>query len=909
MSHVITFYSYKGGTGRSMALANVAWVLASNGKRVLAIDWDLEAPGLHRYFQPFLTDKELCGQESQGVIDMVIDFAVRTATPVKEGERLSDKWHEVHADFSKWRQKLRWSSGETVRLGKTGTGGIDFVPAGRQGPDYAKRVNHFDWRSFYEKLNGGAFFDAAKRNFDAYDYVLIDSRTGVSDTSGICTVHMPDILVVCFTLNYQSIKGALAVAQSVRDQRPKMPIFPVPMRIDGSEEKLLNRMKNYAAEVFTPLLQPGINVREYWYSMEIPYFARYAYAEKLALFEDRGSITASTLPAMERLTEYLTAGDVRTAKPLPETQRVLALAEFEGITVTPPDKPLSESIEVGPDVFVSYSRLDWRHAAEIDSILRANGLRPFFDRRDLPPGLPWVRALEQAIGAAKAAVVLIGPHGLANTQQYERELAIVRQSRDPTFPVVAAILPGTTIDLPFDFLQVNTWIDFRDVTKVSDAPLELERLLAAVRGRPAFGEVVREATCPYRGLEAFREEDSAFFFGRGSADDWMSPIGQLVLKIREQPFVMVVGRSGSGKSSLIYAGLLPALRLGRDQFWHVLSLRPGSTPLQALAMAFNRRGDDDGAAEYAMKIAREGDRLRTGDPELLSRMIRQELGQAEGKPDRLLLYVDQWEELYAQAPSSADRERSAQHAADVNRFIDLLLNAARTAPVAVVATVRANFYDLLIGHPEIRALLPTRQVLLAAMSRAELESTIVEPAKKVGLNFDPPSLVQRILDDAGEDEGMLPLLQFALKESWALRKDNTITADGYARSGGVREAIRVTAERTFEALSAEDQQAARQLFLRLVTPGEGAGGQPRPRGDAYRPDAAQDCGDICRAGDTAIGDGIGPCGAANSRGRPRGTDPDLAAAARLDRCQPRETAGAGGGGAGQGRVGTTGTAR
>jgi hypothetical protein len=74
--------------------------------------------------------------------------------------------------------------------------------------------------------------------------VLIDSRTGVSDTSGICTVHMPDTLVVCFTLDYQSIKGALAVAQSVRDQRPKMRIFPVPMRIDGSEEKLLNRMKN-----------------------------------------------------------------------------------------------------------------------------------------------------------------------------------------------------------------------------------------------------------------------------------------------------------------------------------------------------------------------------------------------------------------------------------------------------------------------------------------------------------------------------------------------------------------------------------------------------------------------------------------------------------------------------------------
>ena len=186
-----------------------------------------------------------------------------------------------------------------------------------------------------------------------------------------------------------------------------------------------------------------------------------------------------------------------------------------------------------------------------------------------------------------------------------------------------------------------------------------------------------------------------------------------------------------------------------------------------------------------------------------------------------MLYIDQWEELYAQGSSSSDSERAAQHTADVNRLIDLVLTAARMAPVTVVATVRADFYDPLIAHQEIRSLLPTRQILLGAMSRSNLERTIVEPARKVGLTFDPPDLVQRILDEAGEGEGMLPLLQYALKETWALRKGNTMTGDSYARSGGVREAIRITAERAFEALSAEDQQAARQLFLRLVTPGEG----------------------------------------------------------------------------------------
>jgi WD40 repeat protein/energy-coupling factor transporter ATP-binding protein EcfA2 len=472
------------------------------------------------------------------------------------------------------------------------------------------------------------------------------------------------------------------------------------------------------------------------------------------------------------------------------------------------------------DVFVSYSRADWRHAVEIDSVLRAKGLRPFFDRRNLAPGLPWFRALEQAINAARAVIVLVGPRGLGNTQQYERDLALVRQAHDPAFPVVPVMLPETTTDLPFDFLRVLTWVDFSHVAKVSDAPDVLEHLLAAIHGREAPAEA-REAICPYRGLDVFREEDAAFFFGRGSADDPKSPVGELVCKVREHPFVMLVGRSGSGKSSLIYAGLVPALRRERDRFWNVLSLRPGSEPLRALAAAFNPRADNEGAADYAMKITNEADKLRTGDPELLSHMIGEELDQAECRPDRLLLYIDQWEELYAQAPSSSDRERAGRHAADVNRFIDLLLNATRTAPVTFIATVRADFYDPLIGHQEIRSLLPTRQILLGSMPRSELERTIVEPAKKVGLAFDPSDLVQRILDEAGEDEGMLPLLQYALKESWALRKGNTITGDSYARSGGVREAIRITAERTFEALSAEDQRAARRLFLRLVTPGEG----------------------------------------------------------------------------------------
>ena len=265
------------------------------------------------------------------------------------------------------------------------------------------------------------------------------------------------------------------------------------------------------------------------------------------------------------------------------------------------------------DVFISYSRADTRHAAEINSVLR--GLRPFFDRREnvAPCGI-WVRALEQAISAAKAAIVLIGPRGLGNTQQYERELALVRQTHDPAFPVVPVILPETSTDRPFDFSDSFTSMTFLSGYEGVRCAARARTLAEEPRQADLVRDVVQEAICPYRGLDAFREEDSAFFFGRGSADDPKSRIGELVRKVREHPFAMVVGRSGSGKSSLIYAGLLPALRRERDLFWNVLTLRPGPTPLRALAAAFDPRADGEGAAEYADKITKEADKLRTGWP-------------------------------------------------------------------------------------------------------------------------------------------------------------------------------------------------------------------------------------------------------------------------------------------------------
>ena len=245
---ITTFYSYKGGTGRTMSLANVAWFLALNNKRVLVVDWDLEAPGLHRFFRPFLNDPELV--ETRGLLDFVVDLAAAAAT---QKEPLNNE----AVDIFEYIKILDWPRDSESKLNwkNFGTRGrIDLFAAGRQGPSYSRKLASFDWIQFYEKFGGRRLLDAAKAQMRAaYDYVLIDSRTGVSDTSGICTVEMPDTLVICFTLNNQSILGASAIAKSVLLTRNQMElsdtayssnlapfrIFPVPCRVEAINEKIM----------------------------------------------------------------------------------------------------------------------------------------------------------------------------------------------------------------------------------------------------------------------------------------------------------------------------------------------------------------------------------------------------------------------------------------------------------------------------------------------------------------------------------------------------------------------------------------------------------------------------------------------------------------------------------------------
>lgn len=425
---IITFYSYKGGTGRTMALANVAWILASRGERVLVIDWDLEAPGLHRYFHPFIDDKELTN--TTGLIDFLSDFV--EAARHHAGSSTPD-WFEPYSHLARHAGSLAWDF--------PGNGTVDLVPAGRQGASYATSVTSFNWSDFYERLGGGVFLEAVKRSLRSeYDYILIDSRTGIADTSGICTIQMPDDLVVCFTLNMQSIRGAAATAESAFQQRitpgrtPGLRVWPVPTRVELAERDRLERARDDVHARFQKFLHhlPANERSAYWGSVEVLYQPFFAYEEVLAVLAERRQQTGSLLQSFEHLTHYLTGGSIESLGEVNEAQRRVAVSSYA-------------DTQVGP-FFLSYSRTDEDFAVQLATSLRRHfgSEAVLWDRDLLRGGDQWGQTLSAAMNRAQAILPLVSKNYVKSVHgTKEAAYAIGRQ-----LPVVPVLLPG------------NSWAEF-----------------------------------------------------------------------------------------------------------------------------------------------------------------------------------------------------------------------------------------------------------------------------------------------------------------------------------------------------------------------------------------------------------------------------------------------------------------
>lgn len=465
----------------------------------------------------------------------------------------------------------------------------------------------------------------------------------------------------------------------------------------------------------------------------------------------------------------------------------------------------------GYDLFLSYH---WRDRDEVEQLARAlrqEGLEVFLDRWYLVPGLRWQTALERVLLSCRAVAVLIGPHGLGSWQQREKELAFDRQARDESFPVIPVLLPGAEPAL--EFLSLNTWVDLREGI---EAPDNLSILSRAARGEPpgpALEERARElraTVCPFRGLSYFREEDAPYFFGRESFSDL------LMEKVRCRSLVAVVGASGCGKSSVVRAGLLPRLRrTSSGPVREIATLVPGDRPMRALAAVLlpllEPKASDADELERLERIKRLAAYLATENDGL--RDVTERILEKQPGTDRLLLVVDQWEELYTLA-----EERQAQP------FIEALLRTTAVSPLDVVLTLRGDFTGRALSHRPLADRLQDADVKLGPMNREELRRAVVEPACGVGLTYQP-GLAKRILDDVGDEPGNLPLLEFVLKGLWEARRGGELHHETYDAMGGVDGAMASRAEEVWRSVrekGPQKEEKLRRVFLDLVQTEEGA---------------------------------------------------------------------------------------
>ncbi len=324
---IITFYSYKGGTGRSMVMANVAYVLSHNSryqkKKVLMIDWDLEAPGLYRYFEHDLTGKSNSLASADGLLEFV-ELADRVYR-----ERFSSRALPENRADSGEAEKAFEEVRRTFELDKKlieVLPNLKLLKAGNENEQYANRVRSFQWEEFHDSYS--SFFTHFRRYLSTeFDFVLIDSRTGLTDTGGICTRVMPEKLVGVFAPNHQNIEGLKKVIQGAYDHRRQsrdprsLVVYPLASRIDSVASKLrkawwkggivagrtVDGYERIFEELFIEMFDlDECDLHSYFDSTQIPHDSDYAYGEDIAARYESGVADKLSIgTACANLTQYL----------------------------------------------------------------------------------------------------------------------------------------------------------------------------------------------------------------------------------------------------------------------------------------------------------------------------------------------------------------------------------------------------------------------------------------------------------------------------------------------------------------------------------------------------------------------------------------------------------------------------
>lgn len=835
---IVTFYSYKGGVGRSMAMANVADVLARRGARVLMIDFDLEAPGIEQYFQI----PQPAARRHAGLLDLLLGFKQSMS---------------VGAGDESFRDIDRFILPVYERL--PGGGKLDLMPAGQRDDQaqlerYALGVRTFDWQDFYYNWEGELFFEWLRGVLvpERYDLVLVDSRTGVTEMGGICAYQLAEIIIMMCAANHQNLRGTQNVARDftsprvleLRNNRP-LQIVVVPARIEQRRPELLAEFNKRFETVFGKYLpdtlrQAGLGFGE----LAVPYEPHYAFEERVLTDPASAGTREAIATSFQRLADALTL----LAEPgTPLAKLAPGVAQAQG----PREQPVQAQYDAttrfaGYDVHLIATAEDRRTAEALARALGYSGLRVFTDVLEAVPPSEWRRRSETILFHTKACVLVIGAAptraqtetvgSLLNSVAASRELAIVpvriRAEDGMERPLPAGLDETKAVDMrawpretaPLKALLARLGVAEPE-TLAPTGVATLDDLFVSSGGRATaadplahatagaatpdpFGPVVvgvtadfdaAEATLPpppiagaprpsaqpstvtlmpgspFRGDTPYREQDAPQFFGRDAL------VQAVIERLGSRSIVWLTGPSGCGKTSIVRAGVVPALRrAGAMRSIHAIALTLHADPLRDLAALLERDKPDASGAS------------------------------------RRLVFIDELQVLRG-------RSEGAHH---VEQFVRQLLDFAREMR-DVVLLVAVREHHLAAIRASGTQIVEDNVVRVTDLAPEELRAVIEKPAERAGLAFEP-GLADRVIKDLGAaaeqalPASALPLVQLVLQRLWERRREGWLTNAAYDEAGGAQGLIVARADAALQTLPEDDRGRLLGLMTRLVQLGVNA---------------------------------------------------------------------------------------
>jgi hypothetical protein len=532
---IYTFYSFKGGVGRSMALANVAEWLVLKGARVVVVDFDLEAPGIEQFF--FRTEQQLVEVRSQpGLLELLSTYRRYFDREARANPDIeSTKTFAAVVTRLDLRDYLNLIQQETDPEGKSSA--LWLLTAGRRvGKDlaeYGEAVQDLDWDEFFRGYQGEDFFDWLRSELaKAADAVFVDSRTGITEIGGVCTRHLADVVVAFSAPNEQNLNGTILMARSFRRKEilearnGKPDVIFVPSRVESAELESRNQFKELfqlAAKEFLPPVFQTL-ARSFW-DLQIPYVARFSYGEALAV---GGPPSARVIEAEEMTEAYRRlAAHLVLLAPQDSVLRSHNAEDLQRFVALSPAQSGPEKL--WRSVFISYVREDGEQLADM---LRARLLEEapditvWIDRQSLKPGSDWEGEIKSAISSVESVVAVMTP-SVETSPWVLRELNYARREGVRVLPVMAGDLRFQSLPL---WLRKYHFFDLRQ----------------------DWGPFLHQLRVPYRKVRVpfMAPELTQFYVDRELREQIC---GQLLAPIQGYGTIVLAGPAGIGKTVLANA--------------------------------------------------------------------------------------------------------------------------------------------------------------------------------------------------------------------------------------------------------------------------------------------------------------------------------------------------------------------